>query len=180
MTVYIDADSCPSPVRNHVLKICNSKNIPVVFAANREFISEENQAFEMIVCGSEKDAADNFIFEKAKGAHLNIVFCADDKYGYSSSSNYLSASDAVKQGSDLVITRDLLLAKRLTEKNVACINDRGREFTKKNIDAILKEREEDLMFVSMGLVKHSKGSSYNKKEFAAFANSFDKIISELN
>ncbi|MCQ2584179.1 MAG: DUF188 domain-containing protein [Treponema sp.] len=179
MTVYIDADSCPSLVRNHVLKICNAKNISVVFAANRELVPEENQTFEMIVCGSEKDAADNYIFDNSKGAEINAVSCADDKYGYRSSSDFLSAVDAVKQGSDLVITRDLLLAKRLTEKNVACINDRGREFTKKNIDGILKEREEDLMFVSMGLVKHSKGSSYNKKEFAAFANSFDKIISEI-
>jgi len=179
LTVFIDADSCPSLVRNHVLKICNSKNIPVVFAANREFVTEPDQQFQMVVCSGEKDAADDFIFENCKAASSDEVLCADDKYGYHSSEIISGACEQVKNGSDLVITRDLLLAKRLVEKNTACLNDRGIEFTRKNIDKILKEREQDLMFVSMGLVKHSKGSNYNKKEFAAFANSFDKIISEI-
>jgi len=179
MTVYIDADSCPTLVRNHAIKICNQKNIPLVFVANREIKPEENQQFSMIITGNEKDAADNYIFDNVKSAQSISVLCADDKYGYNGNDNFFLPVDCIKQGSDLVITRDLLLAKRLVEKKVACINDRGTEFSSKNIGKLLKEREEDLMYVSMGLVKHSKGSVYNKKEFAAFANSFDKIISEI-
>lgn len=176
MTVYIDADSCPSMVRDFVVEQCNSRNIPVVFAANHEIPKKENQTYSMIICSQEKDAADDYIVEKARGAEINTAKCADDLYGYSNSENTISSEEAVKAGSDIVITRDLLLAKRLVQKNTACINDRGTEFTAKNIERLLKEREEDLLYVSMGLVKHSKGSGYNKKEFAAFANSFSKLI----
>lgn len=175
MKIFIDADSCPALVRNHVVKVSNSKSIVVVFAANREFVPEEGQFFEMALCGAEKDAADNYIFENCKGAAFLEVTCADEKYGYNSGVAVHSPEELVKAGSDVVVTRDLLLAKRLVEKKVCVMNDRGTFFTGKNIDRLLKEREEDLQYVAMGLVKHAKGSSYNKKEFAAFANSFDKI-----
>lgn len=176
MTVFIDADSCPSMVRDFVVEQCNSKNITVVFAANHEIPKKENQTFQMIICSQEKDSADDYIVKNARSAEPDTPECADDLYGYSNTQKALSPEEAVKSGSDIVITRDLLLAKRLVDKNTACINDRGTEFTAKNIARLLKEREEDLLYVSMGLVKHSKGSGYNKKEFAAFANSFSKLI----
>lgn len=176
MKIFIDADSCPSLVRDFVISKGNSLNIPVIFAANKEILPKEGQLYEMIVCGSEKDAADNYIFENTTGASDNSVSCADDKYGYSSAGKEMAPEEFLKNGSDLVVTRDLLLAERLVKKNVLSMNDRGVFFTSKNIAGLLKEREEDLAYVSMGLVKHPKGSTYNKKEFAAFANSFSKII----
>lgn len=163
-------------VRDFVVQKGNSTNIPVIFAANKEISPKENQVFEMVICGSEKDAADNYIFDNSTGASENKVACADDKYGYSSSENTMTPQEFLEKGSDLVITRDLLLAARLVQKKVLCMNDKGVFFTSKNIEKLLKEREEDLAYVSMGLVKHPKGSTYNKKEFAAFANSFSKII----
>ncbi len=178
MTVFIDADSCPATVRNHVVKLSNEKNIPVIFAANRKFEPENGQIFQMKVCETEKDAADNFIVENSSGAVFSNTGCADDRYGFGKPVIH-TPEELVKAGSDVVVTRDLLLAKRLVEKNICAMNDRGTFFTAKNIDRLLKEREEDLQYVAMGLVKHAKGSTYNKKEFADFANSFDKIINLL-
>lgn len=179
MTVFIDADSCPVLVRDYVLEICAKNTIDVIFAANREILPKENQKYTMIVCSQEKDAADEYIFSKSNSASITETLCAEQKYGYNTSEKNYSVSELLQNGSDLVITRDLLLAKRLVEKNTACINDRGTEFSNANIDRLLKEREEDLQYVAMGLVKHAKGSGYNKKEFAAFANSFGKIISNF-
>lgn len=180
MRIFIDADSCPVMVRDHVVSFSKLKKIQVIFVANHLVLIESNADLKMIVCPEEKDAADNYIFENCVGASEENSLCADEKLGYISSDFFETACDLVRSGSDLVITKDILFASRLVEKRVACINDRGIEFTKKNIGKLLKERDEDLMYVSMGLVKHNKGSGYNKKEFALFANSFDKILSEIN
>ena len=77
----------------------------------------------MIVTDSNKDSADNYIFEHSQ------------------------------TGSDLVITRDIVFADRLVTKGVAAINDRGTEFTKEIIKERLSERDFNLQLVQLGLSK---------------------------
>ena len=72
ITIWIDADSCPSLVRNHTVKMGNRLGIKVVFAANKK-ISCDTGSFEMIICEAEKDAADNYIFENCKTGDLVIT-----------------------------------------------------------------------------------------------------------
>lgn len=79
---------------------------------------------------------------------------------------------------DLVITRDIVFANRLVEKDIKTINDRGTIFTKENIKELLSSRDFDLQLANCGLVKHYN-EGYDKKKFAMFANSFDKIIHQL-
>ena len=146
LTIWVDADSCPSLVRNHTVKMGNKLGIKVVFAANKK-ISCDTGDFEMIVCPEEKDAADNYIFDNCKTG-------------------------------DLVITRDIVFADRLVEKGICCINDRGTEFTREMIKERLSTRDFDLQLAEIGLVKHHH-EGYDKKKFAAFANSFDKVIHRL-
>ena len=145
--IWIDADSCPALVRNHTVKIGLQLNLKVYFVANKEIKCDFSNAYQMIICNQEKDAADNYIF-------LNV------------------------QENDLVITRDIVFADRLVERNIACINDRGTIFTKDNIKPLLSTRDFDLSLAQMGLVKHYN-EGYDKKKFAAFANSFDKVIHQL-
>ena len=76
---------------------------------------------------------------------------------------------------DVVITRDLLFAQKLVDKDISVINDRGTVFSKENIGPLLKEREYNLQLAEMGLVKHYN-EGYDKKKFSAFANTFDKLI----
>ena len=146
LTIWIDADSCPSLVRNHTVKIGNKLGIKVAFVANKK-ISCDSGDFEMIICQEEKDAADNYIFENCKAG-------------------------------DLVITRDIVFADRLVEKGISCINDRGTEFTREMIKERLSTRDFDLQLAQIGLVKHHH-EGYDKKKFAGFANSFDKVIHRL-
>ena len=79
---------------------------------------------------------------------------------------------------DMVITRDIPLAARCVEKNICILNDRGTIYTKENIHQRLSERNFSLQLAQIGL--GSNGAiSYGKKEFAAFADCFDKAIHQL-
>ena len=142
--IWIDADSCPSLVRNHTVKIGNKLNIPVIFVANKKIPGPESGIFTMQICETEKDAADNYIFNNCNQ-------------------------------NDLVITRDIVFADRLVEKGICVINDRGTEFTKEIIKERLSVSDLDRQLVEIGLVKHFH-EGYDKKKFANFANSFDKVI----
>lgn len=147
MTVWIDADSCPTLVRNYVVKYSTSLKIPVIFVANKDIPITQEGNFQMIVCNQEKDAADNHILENCKEG-------------------------------DLVVTRDIVFAGHLVEKNITTINDRGTIFTKENIKELLSERDFDFQLAQIGLVKHYN-EGYNKEKFSKFANCFDKTIHKL-
>ena len=144
--IWIDADSCPSPVRNHTVKIAAKLGLKVFFVANKNIPAEE-KPFEMIVCGSEKDAADTYILEHA-------------------------------EKSDLVITRDIVFAGKLVEKEITAINDRGTSFTKENIGELLSDRDFDFALAQAGLVKHFR-YGYDKKSFSKFADCFDRELHKL-
>jgi uncharacterized protein YaiI (UPF0178 family) len=79
---------------------------------------------------------------------------------------------------DLAVTRDLALAKRLLEKGVVVVDDRGRVFTRDNINELLSLRN----FV-VGLAENGMGvertANYGKKERKAFADSLDRILTKL-
>ena len=70
--IWIDADSCPTLVRNHTVKIASKLGLKVFFVANKN-IPCDYEDFEMITCPSEKDAADNYILEHAEISDLVIT-----------------------------------------------------------------------------------------------------------
>lgn len=103
---------------------------------------------------------------------FEMIICKEEK---DSTDNYIF--DKVLP-EDIVITRDIVFADRLVSKNIKCINDRGTIFNPQNIKELLSDRDFDLNLSEMGLVKHYN-EGYNKKKFAAFANSFDKVIHSI-
>ena len=124
ITIWVDADSCPSLVRNHAVKMGNKLGLRVVFAANKPVPCDSSAgSFEMSVCENGKDAADNYIFERCKLG-------------------------------DLVITRDIVFAGRLVEHGICTINDRGTEFTSEMIKERLSVSDFDRQLAELGLVKH--------------------------
>ena len=121
--IWVDADSCPLKVRNHTVDYAAKKGITVFFVANKQIECQSKNPFKMIITDSQKDAADNYIYENATAE------------------------------TDLVITRDIVFAERLLSKGVHAINDRGTEFTKEIIKERLSERDFNLQLVQMGLSK---------------------------
>jgi len=79
---------------------------------------------------------------------------------------------------DLAISRDIALAKRLLEKDVAVIDDRGRVFSRDNINELLSLRN-----FTVGLAENGLGvertANYGKKERKTFADSLDRILVKL-
>lgn len=144
--IWIDADSCPVPVRNHAVKTAAKLSLKIFFVANKQ-IPCDFSPYEMIICKNEKDAADSFILEHASE-------------------------------NDLVITRDIVFADKLVEKNIPAINDRGTAFTKENIKDLLSDRDFDFALFQAGVVKRTK-DGYDKKDFEKFANCFDRVLHKL-
>ncbi|AEE16371.1 YaiI/YqxD family protein [Treponema brennaborense] len=60
-SVWIDADSCPVPVRNLVLKFAKRLQFPLYFVANRQLSLPDWENVHMIQAEATADAADNYI-----------------------------------------------------------------------------------------------------------------------
>jgi len=107
-----------------------------------------------------------------KSFPYEMIICQQEK---DSADDYIFEKALEK---DLVITRDILFAARLVEKGIPVINDQGTEFTKNKMPEILADRNFDFALAQAGVVKHFK-SEYTKKQFAAFANCFDKVLHKI-
>lgn len=81
------------------------------------------------------------------------------------------------QVGDLVITRDIPLAKLLVDAGIITINDRGAEFTANDINTRLSIRNFMYELTSAGLAPEQT-STFNKKDVQNFAANFDRILNK--
>jgi uncharacterized protein YaiI (UPF0178 family) len=81
------------------------------------------------------------------------------------------------EAGDIVITRDVPLAKRLVEKDIAVIDDRGRVFTKNNINELLSLRNFTVGLAGSGM-EFERTANYGKKELKRFADSLDRVLTK--
>lgn len=129
----------------------------------------------------------DLIIRFSKRLSLDCYFVANRQISIPKASNFkMIITEATKDAadnyivenaskSDIVITRDILLAERLLEKEVTTINDRGFSFTKENIKEKLSMRNFNLELFECGLIGE-KTSNFGKKELNDFANCFDREI----
>lgn len=73
MTIFVDADSCPRPVREAVLRAAKRTGVPAIFAANRPIPGIEGANISMAICPVKDGAADDFIVLHAKKGDLVIT-----------------------------------------------------------------------------------------------------------
>ena len=150
MKILVDADSCPKQARELILRRAarlssGAVGIKVVFAANREIPGLSNSPDVVMELCPPGDNS------------------ADDRIV------------ELAQSGDLVVTRDVPLAKRLVEKGAAVIDDRGRIFTKENINQLLSLRNFMVDLADNGL-EIERTANYGKKELKTFADSLDRIL----
>ncbi|MCL2066170.1 MAG: DUF188 domain-containing protein [Treponema sp.] len=79
------------------------------------------------------------------------------------------------EAGDIAISRDVPLAKRLVERNVTVIDDRGRVFTGENINELLSLRNFMVDLAESGLGIERK-KSYGRKELKTYADSLDRVL----
>ena len=151
MKIFVDADSCPKAARELILRRAAKLSLHLIFAANRPIPGADNA----------HAAAGNVTMEICP----NSVNSADDRIV------------ELAESGDLAITRDIPLAKRLVEKNVLALDDRGRVFTADNINELLSMRNFIVDLADNGLEIH-RTANYGRKELKSFADSFDRILTQ--
>jgi uncharacterized protein YaiI (UPF0178 family) len=71
--ILVDADSCPGPARELVLRSALRRGIPAVFAANRPIPGIAGPGLVMELCPPGRDSADNRIVELARPGDLVLT-----------------------------------------------------------------------------------------------------------
>jgi len=92
-----------------------------------------------------------------------------------------SADDRITElaeSGDLAVSRDLNLAKRLLEKGVTVIDDRGRLFSAGSINELLSLRDFTVNLAEYGLGAE-RTANYGKKELKVFADSLDRQLVKI-
>ena len=131
----------------------------------------------------------NFILEYAEKNYLEIIFVANkpiksDKKNFKmilAENTKDSADNIIFENiteKDIAITRDILLAERLVQKNIKTINDRGTYFSKENIKNKVEERNYDFNLAQLGF-SGSKEKNYGMKELKKFRECFEKTLKKI-
>jgi uncharacterized protein len=81
-------------------------------------------------------------------------------------------------GDDLAITRDIPLAKRLVDRGIKVLNDRGNVYTEQNINERLAMRNLMLELYNNGIAPEKTGQ-FGKKELNDFANALDRELTRM-
>lgn len=142
----VDADSCARDARQILEKKSLDLGIPLIFYANR-----------IIPFSAESSLFEMKICQN--GANK-----ADDQI----------VSEC--RTGDIVITRDLLLAKRVVEKNIHALNDKGNFFDKKNIDGLIEERNYSLMMKNLGVATGGKMKNYGPADSRKFLEAIESLL----
>jgi len=75
MRVWIDADACPRPARDQVVKFALKRQFEVVMVAGQPQVKPAYACVKLIVVPSGPDAADDYLVEHAVSGDL--VICSD-------------------------------------------------------------------------------------------------------
>lgn len=73
MKFWIDADSCPVPVRELIQRAALRNKIESYFVANRKIPFTPNHLFKMVITNNTENAADDYIVENAREGDLVIT-----------------------------------------------------------------------------------------------------------
>ena len=148
MTVFVDGDNCDKEARKIILKSCKRNSVDVKIVANRNI----------------PIATENVSF--------TMIVCDRSK---DSADNYIVENSSEN---DVAVTRDLILAKRLIDKNIVTLNDMGRIFTAENIVELLEQRELSLQMKSLGISNGAGFKSAGKKNMGEFSDTFNSLIDQ--
>lgn len=143
--IWVDADSCPAKAKTIILQTAISYGAKVTYVANRP-----------IPFSIQNPLFTMYVCEAKENAADDVIV-ADCEEG------------------DIVVTRDLPLARRLVEKGIAVLNDRGVIFTEAILKKMLAERELSLHMQSLGIAT-ARWNTYNGKDMQNFADSLQSLF----
>lgn len=168
MTIWADADSMPVAIRSIISRRCTAaadeNKIRAVFVSNKPVPLPSGKYIKAAIVG--KAAAS--IQENHRNDDGSPGPCPDN------ADDYIMLK-AVR--GDIVVTRDIPLAKKLAEKGITVINDRGTIWTMDTIKERNSVRDHITELRKLGLAPGmDKAKSFGPKEVKAFADAFDKAV----
>jgi len=132
--------------------------------------------------------ARDLVLRRAAKLNIRVIFAANRQIPDAAGAEMIicpnsenAADDRIvelAENGDVAVTRDIPLAKRLVEKDVNVLDDRGRVFTKNNINEMLSMRNFKVGLAENGMIIE-RTANYGKKELKKFADSLEKIFSKL-
>ena len=96
MNILVDADACPSAVRDIIVRAAERRHIKTTFIANQKISVPDNDLFEMIVVEQGPDEADDRIVELAVQGDLVV------------SEDIPLADRVIARGATVITTRGVL------------------------------------------------------------------------
>ena len=171
--IYVDADSITARHRAIILRRAIGKEHSLYFVADRS-LSDVEKAIADDKSERRRRVRDEMTREEARkiGSEIHMIVVQSGKD---------SADDEIVRIAEpmsLAITHDIPLSKRLIEKGLTVIDDRGGRLDSSNIDARLSERRNNMIFREMGLFD-SRQKRFDERTIQEFAAAFDKALSEL-
>ena len=151
--LFIDADSCPKPLRSIILKAILTRQVPALFVADRalpdvvELMKTQGRLVRMAIVPKGTDSADDYL---VRGIRTNSV----------------------------AITRDVILAARLAERGSTVLDDRGGVFTKETVRERLSMRNLMTSLREQGIYAE-KTRPLSAKDIQLFANALDRELTKL-
>lgn len=158
-SLFVDADSCPRPLRTIILKAVLNRKVPAIFVADRPLPD--------VIEAQEQHCTDD------EGNPLVLMIVVEE--GDDSADDFL-----VKIGREdtIAITRDIPLADRLAELGMVVLDDRGGVYTRETIGERLSLRNLMTDLREFG-IHIEKTKPLGPREVQAFANALDREITRL-
>lgn len=150
VTVLVDGDSCPVPVRSVLIRASLRRGIDVRFFANRPIQLEEGYR-ATVVSGETVDDALTRLVEELRAQGVVPV----------------------------VITRDIPLAEAIVLRGGVALNDRGTVFDAESIAERRSLRDAAADIRASGLETMSRRGGYGVQEKKAFADALDRTLTRL-
>jgi uncharacterized protein len=73
MKLWVDADACPGPVRDILLRASQRLQLPIVFVANKALSLPRSELVSSVRVGIGLDAADKYIARQAQSGDLAVT-----------------------------------------------------------------------------------------------------------
>ncbi|MBS2001633.1 MAG: YaiI/YqxD family protein [Candidatus Obscuribacterales bacterium] len=73
MRIWIDADACPGPIRDIVLRASQRLKVPVTFVANKKLVLPDSELISVVHVEQGPDIADAYIAEHVKRNDLVVT-----------------------------------------------------------------------------------------------------------
>jgi uncharacterized protein len=73
MRIWVDADACPGPVRDILLRASQRLKVPIVFVANRPLTLPRSELVSTVQVGAGLDVADRHLAASAQGGDLAVT-----------------------------------------------------------------------------------------------------------